>query len=136
MGKITVKGESNSVAQFGSKLKVNPKLWNATSQRCTGKSHAAITVNREIESMLLLLRSRFNELTDAHKTVTALDVKNAFQGIASEQATLLSFFKEHNDEFALRVGVNQTLISRGICFSFHASRGLPSAICASSRNPK
>lgn len=121
MGKITVKGESNSVAQFGSKLKVTPKLWNATSQRCTGKSHAAITVNREIESMLLLLRSRFNELTDAYKTVTALDVKNAFQGIASEQATLLSFFKEHNDEFALRVGVNRAYHT---CYAYRNVRRL------------
>lgn len=98
MGKITVKGKINSAAQFGCKIKVDPRMWNATSQRCTGKSHAAIKTNKEIESMLLLLLVRFNELNDLSETVSASDVKNAFQGIASAQATLLKLFREHNHE--------------------------------------
>lgn len=103
-----VNGESNSVAQFGNKIKVNPKLWTATSQWCTGKSHAAVTVNREIESLLLLLRSRFNELSDTYTTLTASDVKNAFQDITSEQATMLEFFREHNEKFDLRDRINRS----------------------------
>lgn len=108
MGKITIKGKENSVAQFGCKIKVNPNIWNATSQRCTGKSNIAITTNKEIESLLLLLRSRFNELDDYNEVVSALDVKNALQGIAAAQTTLLKLFEEHNEEFALRIGVNRT----------------------------
>ena len=30
MGKIMLKGITNSVAQFGCKIKVDPKLWNAS----------------------------------------------------------------------------------------------------------
>lgn len=108
MGKITVKGESNSTVQFGCKISVNPELWNATSQRCTGKSRIAVKTNREIEALLLLLRSRFNELKDLSETVAAEDVKNAFQGIAAAQASLLKLYREHNEEYALRVGVNRT----------------------------
>jgi hypothetical protein len=64
------------------------KIWNATSQRCTGKSKVAISTNREIEKLLLLLRYRFNEfLEDGHK-FSAEDLKNAFQGIAAVQMTL------------------------------------------------
>lgn len=55
MGRIMVKGTVNSVTQFGCKIKVDPKLWNATSQRCTGKSRMAVTTNREIDRMLPFL---------------------------------------------------------------------------------
>ena len=87
MGRITVKGKTNSVAQFACKFKVNPNLWNATSQRCTGKSKVAVYTNREIEKMLLLLRQRYNELLDMKADITAEEIKNTFQGIATAQAT-------------------------------------------------
>lgn len=111
MGKITVKGKSNSTVQFGCKIRIDPERWNATSQRCTGKSRVSVTTNREIEALLLLLRSRFNELRDLSETVSAEDVKNAFQGIAAAQVTLLKLFREHNEEYALRVGVNRAQIT-------------------------
>ncbi|MFT4224142.1 phage integrase SAM-like domain-containing protein, partial [Dysgonomonas sp.] len=108
MGKITLKGKQHSTAQFACKIRVNPEIWNSTSQRCTGKSRLAIRTNKEIESRLLLIRRRFDELCDTGDSFTALDVKNAFQGIASAQATLLGLFTGHNQEYALRVGVNRT----------------------------
>ena len=64
MGRIAVRGKNNSIAQFSCKFKVDVKLWNATAQRCTGKSRMAVMANREIERTLLLLRQRFNELKD------------------------------------------------------------------------
>ena len=62
MGRIAVRGKNNSIAQFSCKFKVDVRLWNATAQRCTGKSRMAVMANREIERTLLLLRQRFNEL--------------------------------------------------------------------------
>ena len=111
MGKITAKGKTNSTAQFGCKIKVNPDIWNATSQRCTGKSRVAVKTNKEIEALLLLLLTRFNELSELNEIVSAVDVKNTFQGIASSQATLLKHFEEHNEQYALRVGVNRAVNS-------------------------
>lgn len=111
MGKITVKGKTNSTAQFGCKIKVNPNLWNATSQRCTGKSRPAVKNNKEIESLLLRLLACFNELKDFSDTVSATEVKNAFQGTASAQVMLLQLFTEHNGEYSLRVGVNRSASS-------------------------
>lgn len=107
MGKITVKGKTNSTAQFGCKIKVDADLWNATSQRCMGKSRVAVKTNKEIESLLLLLRTRFEELIGASEWVSAIEVKNAFQGGATTQMTLLQLFHEHNEEYAQRVGVNR-----------------------------
>ena len=106
MGRIMVKGTVNSVTQFGCKIKVDPKLWNATSQRCTGKSRMAVTTNREIDRMLLLLQRRYNELAEISDDITAAQIRDAFQGMAEKQVTLMGLFRENNEEYALRVGVN------------------------------
>lgn len=121
MGKITLSGKKRTTAQFACKIGINPAIWNSTSQRCTGKSHIAIATNREIESLLLLLLSRFNELCDINKSFSAVDVKNAYQGIAAAQMTLLKLFREHNEEYALRVGVNRT---KGTFYEYKNSYGL------------
>lgn len=107
MGRITVKGKTNSVAHFACKFKVHSGLWNAASQRCAGKSKEAVRTNREIAKMMLLLHRRYEELRDRKACMTAEEIKNAFQGIATAQATLLGLFREHNEEYALRVGINR-----------------------------
>ena len=109
MGRIAVRGKNNSIAQFSCKFKVDVKLWNATAQRCTGKSKMAVMANREIERTLLLLRQRFNELKDIKEVVSAEEVKNAYQGLAESQDTIMKLFEEHNEEYALRVGVNRAV---------------------------
>ncbi len=111
MGKLTIKRVKNSSAQFGCKIKVDPKIWSATSQRCIGKSRIAIKTNKEIETQLLLLRQRFNELYEIGDNFTAFDVKAVFQGIAATQHSILKTFAEHNDEYSLRVGVNRAMSS-------------------------
>ncbi len=107
MGKITIKGSRITSSQFACKIKIDANIWNATSQRCTGKSRKATTTNKEIESMLLLIRTRFEDLYSRGDNFTATDVKVAFQGIADGQATLLQFFIEHNEEYKLRIGINR-----------------------------
>lgn len=109
VGRIMVKGVSNSVAQFGCKIKVDPELWNATSQRCIGKSRLATSTNREIDKMLLLLQRRYTELLEISDDVTAVQVRDAFQGMAEKQVTLLGLFQEHNEEYTLRIGVNRAV---------------------------
>lgn len=109
MGKIMVKGTTNSVAQFGCKIKVDPKLWNATSQRCTGKSRVATSTNREIDRLMLLIQRRYNELLETSDDITAIQIRDAFQGIAEKQVTLLGLFREHNEEYTQRIGVNRSV---------------------------
>lgn len=111
MGRIAVRGKNNSIAQFSCKFKVDVRLWNATAQRCTGKSRMAVMANREIERTLLLLRQRFNELKDIKEVVSAEEVKNAYQGLAESQDTIMKLFEEHNSDYALRVGVNRSATS-------------------------
>lgn len=107
MGKITIKGGDSSTAQLSCKLKINSEIWNATSQRCTGKSRVAVKTNKDIESLLLLLRQRYDELYDKGASFTATDIKNALQGIATAQDTMLGVYGDFNKQYALRVGVNR-----------------------------
>lgn len=107
MGRISVRGKVNSIAQFACKFKIDVRLWNATAQRCTGKSKAATMANREIERLLLLLQKRFNELSDIRDIVKAEEVRNVFQGLAETQDTIMKLYAEHNSDYALRVRVNR-----------------------------
>jgi hypothetical protein len=55
VGKIIT---GTGIAQFGTKLKVEERLWHVKSGRATGKSHAATVLNREINKVNLLIHSR------------------------------------------------------------------------------
>jgi len=104
VGKIII---GKSIAQFSSKLKVDERLWNVKSGRATGKSHAVAELNREINKINLLIHSHYSEILKRTGKVTALEVKNAFQGIASTQKTLLVLFEEIMQEFYSRVGIDR-----------------------------
>jgi hypothetical protein len=107
-GKIIVE---RSIAQFSSKLKVEKRLWNVKSGRAIWKSHSATELNREINKVNLLIHSRYSEIPKSTGKVTALEVKNAFQGITSTQKTLLMLFEEIMQEFHSRVGIDRAAAS-------------------------
>ena len=104
LGKISI---GNSIAQFSSKLHVSELLWNVKSGRATGKSRVAIELNREINKINLSIHHHYKDILERTGKVTATDVKNAFQGIATTQETLLGFFNELVQEFHLRVGIDR-----------------------------
>ena len=68
-----------------------------------GKSRMAIATNRAIDKMMLLLQRRYSELAEISDDITATQIRDAFQGMAEKQVTLLGLFREHNEEYALRV---------------------------------
>lgn len=104
-GKIII---GNSIAQFGSKLFVPENLWNVKSGRAIGKSRVAVELNREINKINLLIHSHYKEILQRTGKVTAVEVKNAFQGIATAQKTLLVLFKEMAEEFRQRIGIDRS----------------------------
>jgi len=104
VGKIVI---GKTIAQFSSKLKAEERLWNVRSGRATGKSRTATVLNREINKINLLIHSRHDELLKRTGKATAREVKNAFQGIATTQKTLLALFDEVMREFRSRVGIDR-----------------------------
>ncbi|GAB6395196.1 MAG: Tyrosine recombinase XerC [Bacteroidales bacterium] len=104
VGKIII---GKSIAQFSSKLKVDERLWSVKSGRATGKIRIATELNREIDKINLSIHSHYSEILKRTGKVTAQEVKNAFQGIASMQTTLLVLFDEVTQEFYSRVGIDR-----------------------------
>jgi hypothetical protein len=68
-------------------------------------------LNREINKVNLLIHSHYSEILKRTGKVTAPEVKNAFQGIASVQKTLLVLFGEIMREFYSRVGIDRAKAS-------------------------
>lgn len=105
IGKIII---GNSIAQFSSKLKIEERLWSVKSGRATGKSRVANELNREINKINLSIHTHYRAILERTGTVTAQAVKNAFQGIATAQKTLLTLFDEMMQDFQTRIGIDRS----------------------------
>ena len=88
-----------SEAAFSVKMRVPQSRW--ASGRASGKSVAA----KEIRAMAL---SIYMEQSAVRDGVTADEVKGILLGMASEQETLLSYFRQFIGNFEKRVGINRT----------------------------
>lgn len=105
MCRITV---GRTMAQLSCKLEVDAQIWDVKSGRMGGKSKAAQEINRKIDKLNLLINTRYQDISKSQGNATAQQVKNAVQGIASSQDTVLDYFATHNEAFAKRVGVDRT----------------------------
>lgn len=94
--------------QIGTKVKVDPALWNPTTGRADGKSRNASEVNRAIDRLTEIIRSHYDRIRRDLGFVTAEAVKNAVKGIGQKPTMLLALFREHNEEFGKRVGIDRT----------------------------
>lgn len=106
IGKITI---GKDVAQFSAKITAKVSLWDVVSGRVTGKSKHAIETNETLDKINVAINTSFRKLQEHGIEITASNLKNTFQGIASEQETLIKFFTHYNEEFKKRVGVNREL---------------------------
>ena len=106
IGKITI---GKDVSQFSAKITAKASLWDVVSERVTGKSKHAIETNEALDKINVAINASFRKLQEHGIKISASNVKNTFQGIASEQETLIKFFTHYNEEFKKRVGVNREL---------------------------
>ncbi|KKB54281.1 MULTISPECIES: site-specific integrase [Bacteroidales] len=106
IGKITI---GKDVVQFSAKLTAKASLWDIVSGRVTGKSKHATEINATLDKINVAINTSYRKLQEIKNTITASEVKNTFQGIASGQETLISYFARHNEDFKKRVGVNREL---------------------------
>ncbi|KAA6317463.1 Tyrosine recombinase XerC [termite gut metagenome] len=60
-----------------------------------------------MDRIRISINSHYRQIVGLKGYVTATEVKNAFQGIASTQETLVKYFARHNEEFGKRVGINR-----------------------------
>ena len=105
LGRITV---GRTMAQFGAKCTVDPAIWDSRSGRAKGKSAHAADVNGKLGRISLSINAHYMEMLAKKASVTAREVKNAFQGIASEQTTLVQYFSDFIGSYEKRVGIDRS----------------------------
>lgn len=104
MGRISI---GKTMAQFSTKQTANVSLWDTRANRMSGKSTTAVAINRALDKLTVSINSHYQKLIRFNGSATALEVKNAFQGMASTQQILVRYYQKHNEEFSKRVGVNR-----------------------------
>ncbi len=93
--------------QIGTKVSVNPAIWNPEKGRADGRSENALTVNHAIDDLTREITEHYRRIKNSLGFITAELVKNALKGIGQKPLTLLALFREHNEEFKKRVGVDR-----------------------------
>jgi len=106
LGRISL---GKSMVQFSAKVSVPVSLWDTKSGRAIGKSKTALSVNASLNKICVAIHSAYRDLLAKKENVSAGDVKSAFQGIASEQDTLVKYYEAHNEHFLKSVGVNRCM---------------------------
>ncbi|MCM1151423.1 MAG: site-specific integrase [Alistipes senegalensis] len=102
--KVSIDAEA---AQIGTKVAFDPAIWNPTTGRADGRSRNANEVNRAIDALTDEIKAHYKRINLSLGFVTAELVKNAV-GIGQKPLTLLVLFREHNEEFSKRVGIDRT----------------------------
>lgn len=103
-GRITI---DTQIARFSTKMDVAPEMWDAQTGRAVGKSKEITKINRTLDNLEQEIQSHYDRLVLEDGYVTAETVKNALNGIGKKASGLLELFREHNEDFKLRVGVNR-----------------------------
>ncbi len=103
--KVSIDAEA---AQIGTKVAVDPAIWNPTTGRADGRSRNANEANRAIDALTEEIKAHYKRINLSLGFVTAELVKNAVKGIGQKPLTLLALFQEHNEEFRKRVGIDRT----------------------------
>lgn len=106
LGRIRI---GKSMVQFSAKVYVQEKLWDIQSGRAKGKSRAAVNANAELDKLCVAIHYAYKDLQLKNDNILAVDVKNSFQGIASEQDTLVKHYEYLNEKFYKKVGVNRSI---------------------------
>jgi site-specific recombinase XerD len=105
MGRITIDGDSRA---FSLHLDANPDLWDVDANRMAGRSRQSLEVNRAIDKYREKIDGFYHEILYSHGYLTAETVKNALEGKGKRETGLMKLYREHNEEFLLRVGVDKT----------------------------
>lgn len=94
-----------SEAAFSVKMRVPQSRW--VSGRASGKSVAAKEINNRLDEIRAMALGIYMEQSAVRDGVKADEVKGILLGMASEQETLLSYFRQFISNFEKCVGINR-----------------------------
>ncbi len=101
MCRITINGKA---CTFSCKLDIEERLWDVNQGKMTGNSFVAKEINNIIEKIRIGIYRAYYDIKESEVSVTAQKVKNRFLGLEQSQQTLLSVFKQYNEDYLKQVG--------------------------------
>jgi site-specific recombinase XerD len=101
--RITVNRQPRDIA---TKRVWHPSKWNIRAGRATGSKEDSKELNSYLDSLSAKVFQAKKALLETDKEVTADAIKNLLLGKDEDKRTILTIFKEHNDQIAALVGAD------------------------------
>jgi integrase len=102
VGRISVDGKNTA---FSTGLDIHPADWDAGSGTATGKSRESLDINRQIQNYKSEVAGYYKSMVGNNGYVTAESLKNALQGIGTNQNTVMREFSDLIDEKNKAAGI-------------------------------
>jgi integrase len=115
VGRISVDGKNTA---FSTGLDIHPTNWDTGSGMATGKSKECLAINRQIQNYKLEVETHYRDMVGNSGYVTAESLKNALQGIGTNQNTVIQEFLALIDEKSKAVGI---LITDSTMVKYHVA---------------
>lgn len=90
------------------KVAINPDDWDPIKEKATGEDSFSNLVNETIESTKFRIHKIKLSFEDEGKPITLEGIKNKFLDKEKNHRTILALFQKHNEECAMKVGVQVT----------------------------
>jgi len=103
--RITVDG---IIAQFNTKLEIQPNNWSVKMGKVIGQSSDSKQHNAQLNEIKTSLHNIYHELQRVDNYVTAEKEKKEFLGISEHHETLLDLFQKHNEDVLKLVGISKS----------------------------
>lgn len=101
MIRITI---NKQMVQFGSKLEVDPNLWDTKQGRAIGRTSDATNLNRLLDNLRSKIDQLYNKEMDTKGYAVPETIKNKLQGNDPDRKSLIDYFNLHNENYKLRIG--------------------------------
>jgi site-specific recombinase XerD len=105
IARITVDGV---IAQFSTKLEIQPDKWNLKSGEVLGQTKESKQVNALLNDIKASIHQIYHELQRRENVVTSEKVKNEFLGLSENYETVLNLFQKHNEDTLSLVGISKS----------------------------
>ena len=93
--RITVDGK---IAQFGTKLEINPEIWSVKLGRASGLSKESKQINALLDEIKASIHKIYHEMQRRESVVTSEKIKTEFLGRSKRHDMLLDLFRKHNED--------------------------------------
>ena len=113
MVRITVDGDQ---VQFSSKLDIHPDNWDTKTGRAVINKQSAdkkenlrvSSLNKTLDEIRSAITMHYTRMMNVDGYALPEKIRNAFLGLEEKEKTLISYFTQHNEQYAKKVGKTAT----------------------------